>query len=208
MSWERLIVYFVVITIVLFIFRRPSVQLFFPPGVKIASDFKSRTDAKGRRRSQKHQGIDITGSDGTEIIAIADGLVLAAEDESCWGPTIMIDHTPVGGRSLVALYGHLDHMLVSQGVRVKRGQVIGRLGNKTMNRKCVYGIRHLHLQLGRKPRKSNRNGYWGNQYFLEDGHRGLNPHHLWADGPGKVTCFSPGKNYPEDKITWPLHCPP
>ena len=61
---------------------------------------------------------------------------------------------------------------VSQGSRVKRGQIIGRLGNKTMHRKCVWGIRHLHLQLGRKPRKENKDQYWGSMYFLEDGHRG------------------------------------
>ena len=68
-----------------------------PPGIEIASDFGSRTDALGRTRSQTHQGIDI---------------------------------------------------------------------------------------------------------------KGLNPHHFWADGPGKVTCFIPGRNYPENKITWPVRCNP
>ena len=62
-----------------------------PPGIEIASDFGSKTDALGRTRSQTHQGIDIIGPVGTEIIAIADGHVLAAEEESCWGLTIMIE---------------------------------------------------------------------------------------------------------------------
>lgn len=209
MSWGKLIFYLAVLTVVLFVvFGRSSVPLFFPSGVEIASDFRSMTDGRGRKRMQRHQGLDITGPDGTEIIAIANGLVLAAVDEPCWGPTIMIDHTPpMDDRLLIALYGHLDDMLVSRGDRVKRGQVIGRLGSKAMNRKCVKGFRHLHLQLGLKPRRKDRDQYWGNRYFLEDGHRGLNPHYLWADGPGKITCFSPERDYPEGKITWPLHCP-
>lgn len=207
MSWEKFIFYLAALTVIFifFVFYKP-VQVFLPEGVKIGSDFKSKTDILGRHRTQKHQGIDIGGPAGTEIIAIADGLVLAAEDDPCWGPTIMIDHTPVGGKTLIALYGHLDDMLVSYGNHVERGQIIGRLGNKAMHRKCVWGVRHLHLQLGRKPRKKNKNKYWGNRYFLKDGHRGLNPHYFWADGPGMVTCFDPKKTYPKGKITWPLHC--
>ncbi|MCY4512524.1 MAG: M23 family metallopeptidase [Bdellovibrionales bacterium] len=177
-----------------------------PPGAKIASDFGSRTDALGRKRRRKHQGIDIIGPVGTEIIAIADGNVLAAEDESCWGLTIMIDHSVTGKKPLMALYGHLDEMLVKENESVKRGQLIGRLGDKATKRKCVRGIRHLHLQLGRKIQaKEKKSHYWGYSYFLED-KKGLNPHHFWAHGPGIVTCFVPGINYPKDKITWPLHC--
>ena len=179
-----------------------------PPGIEIASDFGSKTDALGRTRSQTHQGIDIIGPVGTEIIAIADGHVLAAEEESCWGLTIMIDHSFSGKKPLIALYGHLDEILVNEKDFVKRGQLIGRLGDKATKRKCTYGIRHLHLQLGRKARaKKNRGSYWGYKYFLED-RKGLNPHHFWADGPGKVTCFIPGRNYPENKITWPVRCNP
>ena len=183
--------------------RKPQL----PPGAVIASDFGSRTDALGRRRNQKHQGIDITGPVGTEIIAITDGRVLLTKDESCWGPTIMIDHGFSGKKPLIALYGHLDEMLVHENEFVKRGQLIGRLGDNAKNRKCVRGIRHLHLQLGREIQTNEqRNPYWGHKYFLKDGNRGLNPHQFWADGPGKVTCFVPGINYPKDKITWPLHC--
>ena len=166
-------------------------------GISIASDFGSNTNALGRRRTQTHQGIDITGPVGTEIIAIADGRVLLAEDESCWGPTIMIDHSFPGKDPLIALYGHLDEMLVYENEPVKRGQLVGRLGDDAKNRKCVFGIRHLHLQLGRDIRaKAERTQYWGNRYFLKDGNRGLNPHLFWADGPGKVTCFVPGEKLP------------
>lgn len=98
-------------------------------------------------------------------------------------------------------------MLVHENEFIKRGQLIGRLGDNAKNRKCVYGFRHLHLQLGREVQpKEQREHYWGNKYFLRDGDHGPNPHHFWADGPGKVTCFVPGRNYPKGKITWPLRC--
>ena len=199
------ILFFIIIIYILYdFFTIGKPQL--PSGVKIASDFKSRTDALGRRRSQRHQGIDVTGPVGTEIIAIADGKVLLTKDESCWGPTIMIDHSFSEKKPLIALYGHLDEILVQENEFVKRGQLIGRLGDKTKNRKCVHGVRHLHLQLGSKAReKEKRNQYWGYNYFLAD-RKGLNPHRFWADGKGKVTCFISGKTYPKDKITWPLHC--
>ena len=196
----------IVIIYILFTFfctvRKPQT----PPGVSIASDFKSKTDALDRRRSQTHQGIDIIGPVGTEIIAIADGRVLLAKDETCWGPTIMIDHSTQGNKPLIALYGHLDEMLVNDNELVKRGQLIGRLGDKAKSRQCVFGIRHLHLQLGREVQaKEKRDQYGGYNYFLKDRY-GLNPHQFWADGQGQVTCFVSGRNYPEGKITWPLHC--
>lgn len=100
----------------------------------------------------------------------------------------------------------IDEILVHENALVKRGQLIGRLGDNAKKRKCVHGIRHLHLQLGREIQaKEKRNQYWGYKYFLKD-KKGLNLHRFWTDGRGKVTCFFSEKNYPEDKITWPLHC--
>ena len=81
----------------------------------------------------------------------------------------MIDHSSFTVTPLIALYGHLDEMLVQENESVNRGQLIGRLGNYATKYKCSVGIRHLHLQLGRQTQaKEKRSQYWGYNYFLED----------------------------------------
>ena len=174
----------------------------------IISDFQSPFGVKGRRRPANHQGIDITGPIGQPILAVADGKVLETTVEKCWGPTIVVDHgRALDGRKLIALYGHLGDMLVSEGDKVQRGQLIARLGNNQANFRCIGGVRHLHFQLGQKYRKKGEKGAaWGHTFFLYDGGKGINPHQLWADGPNWVTCFDPSKSYRKGTLTYPVPC--
>ncbi|MDE0378047.1 MAG: M23 family metallopeptidase, partial [Rhodospirillales bacterium] len=77
-----------------------------------------------------HQGIDIVGPSGQDIIAIADGWIAETHDERCMGPTVVIDHgRDKEGRRLIALYGHVQDILVEEGQRVSRGDIVARLGN-------------------------------------------------------------------------------
>ena len=67
---------------------------------------------------------------GQSILAAADGKVLEATVEHCWGATIAVDHRKgLDGRKILALYGHLGEMLVGAGEQIKRGDVIARPGN-------------------------------------------------------------------------------
>ncbi len=174
----------------------------------IISDFQSPFGVNGRRRSHSHQGIDITGPIGQPILAVADGIVLEATVEKCWGPTIAIDHgRSIDGRKLIALYGHVGEMIVVKGDYVNRGQLIARLGSNEKNFKCIGGVRHLHFQLGQKYRGKNQKGTaWGHTYFLYDGGKAINPHKLWANGPNWVTCFKNGKKYKNGTLTYPVPC--
>ena len=184
-------------------------SIFYPPGApKIASGFQSYIGVNGLDRSAPHQGIDITGNDGQEILAVADGTVLEATEEKCWGPTIALDHGKgEDGDKIVALYGHVGDMLVAAGDKVKRGQLIAHLGNNQGKFECMFGVRHLHFQIGREYRDQfNKGTYWGWAYFLEDGARGINPHLYWADRPNKVTCFEPNKKYKLGTLTYPVPC--
>ena len=181
----------------------------YPSGApKIASGFGSYVAITGGTRRNAHQGIDITGNNGQEILAVADGTVLEATVEKCWGPTIAVDHgNGIDGRKIIALYGHVGEILVAEGDKVKRGQLIARLGNNQHNFKCIWGVRHLHFQIGQEYRdQSNKGNSWGHSYFLKDGKRGINPHLYWADGPNKVTCFEPNKKYKQGTITYPVPC--
>ena len=169
----------------------------YPTGARrVISDFRSPFGVQGGRRNQIHQGIDINGQDGQEILAASDGRVLKTIVERCWGPTIAIDHgRSVDGKKIIALYGHVGKMLVSAGQKVKRGEVIARLGNNHLKFDCIARVRHLHFQIGQQYKTNPSNDSFGWGTFLNDGDRSLNPHLLWADGPGKVTCFEANKKY-------------
>ena len=186
-----------------------SIDVVYPTGApQIASGFQSLVGVNGKHRGAPHQGIDIKGNKGQSILAAADGTVLEATVEHCWGPTIVVDHGKgFDGRKIIALYGHVGEMLVDDGDQIKRGQVIARLGDNQDTYQCIYGVRHLHFQIGREHRDQYSKGdYWGWAYFLEDGDRGVNPHPYWAGGQGKVTCFEPNRTYKPGSLTYPIPC--
>jgi murein DD-endopeptidase MepM/ murein hydrolase activator NlpD len=79
--------------------------------------------------------MDIYAKTGTLILAVADGTVLEAVVEKCWGPKILIDHRKDdSGNRLLALYGHLGRMLVDSGDPVQRGQQIAVMGPPGMGK--------------------------------------------------------------------------
>lgn len=72
-----------------------------------------------------HDGHDIEASFGTDVIATADGTVTSADRVGELGNSIDITH----GYNYMSRYSHLSEILVSQGDKVRRGQVIGRMGS-------------------------------------------------------------------------------
>jgi murein DD-endopeptidase MepM/ murein hydrolase activator NlpD len=74
---------------------------------------------------QMHSGVDIAADQGKEIMAPGDGLITYASLRGAYGNVIMIDH----GNKLTTLYAHMQEFTVKVGDRVKRGTLIGRVGN-------------------------------------------------------------------------------
>ena len=72
-----------------------------------------------------HPGIDISTPIGTRIHAPADGVVVAVGMKGAYGNAISIDH----GFGIITQYGHLESFNVKPGQRVRRGDVIGFVGN-------------------------------------------------------------------------------
>ncbi len=72
-----------------------------------------------------HQGLDIAASPGTPIHAPADGVISYAGWDEGYGKLISIDH----GYGVVTRYGHNSQLFVTVGQKVKRGDVIGAVGN-------------------------------------------------------------------------------
>jgi len=72
-----------------------------------------------------HAGIDFAGKTGSEILAVADGLVILSESTNGYGRTVEIRH----GNGLVTRYAHCKTLLVKAGDLVEKGQVIATLGS-------------------------------------------------------------------------------
>jgi murein DD-endopeptidase MepM/ murein hydrolase activator NlpD len=85
-----------------------------------------------------HPGIDISTPSGTKILAPADGVVVSSGKKGAYGNAIVIDH----GHGIVTRYGHMEAFSVRPGQRVRRGDVIGFVGNT--GRSTGY---HLHYEV-------------------------------------------------------------
>jgi len=98
----------------------------------------------GRRRDpftggrDFHPGIDISAPRGTKVLAPADGVVLAVGKRRAYGKAIIIEH----GHDTLTRYGHLEGYNVRPGQRVRRGDVIGFVGNTGRSKGP-----HLHYEV-------------------------------------------------------------
>ncbi|KPA12118.1 peptidase M23B [Candidatus Magnetomorum sp. HK-1] len=72
-----------------------------------------------------HKGVDIANHLGTKIIAPAKGLITFAGRRGGYGKMIVIDH----GHGMETRYGHMDRLYKQEGDIIKRGDVIGLMGN-------------------------------------------------------------------------------
>ena len=92
-----------------------------------SSNFGERYDPY-YRVWQLHAGTDFAAPGGTPIHAAADGQVIRAGWAGGYGNYTCIGHGKLSGRWFQTCYGHQSAMLVHVGERVRRGEVIGRVG--------------------------------------------------------------------------------
>jgi murein DD-endopeptidase MepM/ murein hydrolase activator NlpD len=71
-----------------------------------------------------HKGTDIAAASGSDIQAVADGVVVESGPKGAYGNAVVIQTDD--GRKM--LYGHNLANLVAVGDRVKRGEVIAQVG--------------------------------------------------------------------------------
>ena len=103
------------------------------------------TSLYGRRGEEYHKGIDLVGTSSTRIVAVEDAvcavstIVTDRQNKTWeWGNYVRLDLAD--GRRLY--HCHLSRRLVQAGERVRRGQVIGIMGD-TGNANGA----HLHWEL-------------------------------------------------------------
>ena len=93
--------------------------------IDISSEFGVRRNPFGGYSYENHEGTDFVGPYGTPILATADGVVGRADYYGGYGNTVTLKH----GYGYETLYAHMSEVAVESGARVKRGDVLGYLGN-------------------------------------------------------------------------------
>jgi murein DD-endopeptidase MepM/ murein hydrolase activator NlpD len=111
----------------------------------LSSPFGRRTDPfNGTPRM--HKGVDFAAREGTEVVAVAAGVVTWSGRKSGYGTTVEISH----GDGYKTLYAHNRENLVQLGELVKRGQAIARVGSSGRSTGP-----HVHFEVIKNGRQVN-----------------------------------------------------
>jgi murein DD-endopeptidase MepM/ murein hydrolase activator NlpD len=93
----------------------------------------------GKTTSSFHTGIDLAREEGTSLLAVNDGVVILTKyTNEGLGIYCVVDH----GGGVITVYGHCSKLLVFEGQRINKGDVIaevGSTGNSTGN--------HVHFMV-------------------------------------------------------------
>ena len=107
-----------------------------------------------------HTGMDFTAPTGTEIYSTGDGTVVEVDyNQNGYGKHIVIDH----GYGYQTLYAHLKKYNVRVGQKVKRGDVIGEVGNTGRSTGP-----HLHYEVIKDGQKINPVHFYSNDLSPEE----------------------------------------
>jgi murein DD-endopeptidase MepM/ murein hydrolase activator NlpD len=93
---------------------------------RYTSGFGVRGNPFGGHGGEMHPGMDMAAPTGTPVYATADGIVSRAERTyGGYGNLVQLEH----GKGLETRYGHLSQILVHDGQRVHRGDLIALVGS-------------------------------------------------------------------------------
>lgn len=107
-----------------------------------------------------HYGMDFTAPSGTEIYASGDGTVSRVQSiKRGYGNNVIIDH----GYGYKSLYAHMSEFSVKEGQKVKRGDVIGYVGNTGTST-----APHLHYEVHHNDKKVNPANYYFNDLTADE----------------------------------------
>ncbi len=90
----------------------------------ISSYFGTRADPFNGHAAF-HEGLDFAGAEGSQIVAVASGVVTWSKERFGYGLTVEINHS----NGYVTRYGHCEKSLVSVGDTVQKGQPIALIGS-------------------------------------------------------------------------------
>lgn len=91
----------------------------------------------GRR---KHQGVDIVAPRGTKVIAVASGTVKSVKTGGAGGKQVWL----LAENNWLYYYGHLHEQFVKEGQKIRKGDILGSVGNTGNAR---HASPHLHFEM-------------------------------------------------------------
>ena len=111
----------------------------------ISSYFGERSDPFDGREAF-HKGVDFAATQGSNVTAVAAGVVTWAGERSGYGKLIEINH----GDGFVTRYAHNERTLVTVGQTVKRGEPVALMGSTGRSTGP-----HVHFEVLRNGRQVN-----------------------------------------------------
>jgi murein DD-endopeptidase MepM/ murein hydrolase activator NlpD len=111
----------------------------------ISSLYGQRTDPFDGNQAS-HHGIDFAAVAGTQVLAVADGVVSHTGTDGGYGRMVEITH----GNGYVTRYAHNAKLLVKPGQTVKRGDPIALMGSTGRSTGP-----HVHFEVLRDGRPMN-----------------------------------------------------
>lgn len=129
----------------------------YSPPVRPSSRLTSPFGVRASRRTGRptfHAGIDLLGSTGEPVYAVAPGTVRVVGSDAQrgrgvrtngYGNVVGLEHAADGFWSV---YAHLSRVVVSEGQRVEAGALVGYVGS-TSNGKFPGMGAHLHFEIRR-----------------------------------------------------------
>ena len=112
-------------------------------------NFEVKTNDGTETRSV-HLGLDLFLPPGSAVLAPLDGIIHSFQDNASprdYGPTVILEHRPVGSPAFFTLYGHLRRASLHglrEGRPVRRGDKIAEVGQTSENGGWPP---HLHFQV-------------------------------------------------------------
>jgi murein DD-endopeptidase MepM/ murein hydrolase activator NlpD len=126
---------------------------------RMASGFSWRIHPIYKTR-KFHYGMDFTAPTGTVIYATGDGVIKTVKkSRRGYGNHIVVDH----GFGYETLYAHMSKFDVKKGQKVKRGDIIGYVGNTGTST-----APHLHYEVWKDHKKINPINYYFNDLTPEE----------------------------------------
>ena len=115
----------------------------------ISSDYGQRTDPFTGKQAM-HDGIDFAGKEGSNVVAVAGGVVTWTGTQSGYGEMVEISH----GDGFVTRYAHNKQNLVEPGDVVRKGQAIGIMGSSGRSTGA-----HVHFEVYKHGRAVDPSSY-------------------------------------------------
>lgn len=125
---------------------------------RMASGFGIRMHPILKQRKM-HNGMDFSAPSSTEVFATGNAIVKKAQLSTGYGNLIILDH----GFGYETYYAHLNEFNVRPGQKVKRGEIIGYVGNSGLST-----APHLHYEVHKNGRVVNPINFYHGDLTAEE----------------------------------------